>query len=87
MFCLPCGKPLTSKQLNCYLDNLVNIHLTKGKISAHSFRAGLVSIFAQQDVSDSDLKLIGRWSSRAFEHYIKLGRTKRLNIALKVRKY
>jgi hypothetical protein len=47
----------------------------------------LISIFAQQDLSDSELKLIGRWSSRAFEKYIKLGRTKRNEVAMKAMDY
>ena len=81
LFSLPNGKLLTNKQLNHYLDKLINVHLKKGKISAHSFRAGIISIFAQQNVSDDDLKLVGRWSSRAFCHYIKLGRTKRKRVA------
>jgi hypothetical protein len=86
LFCLPNGKLLTNKQLNYYLDKLVNVHLKKGKISAHSFRAGITSIFAQHNISDTDLKLVGRWSSRAFGHYIKLGRKKREKVARKCAK-
>lgn len=85
-FILPCGKPLTGKFLNYQLDNLLNIYLCNGRITGHSFRSGLISIFARQDFTDEQLKKIGRWSSRAYERYIKLGRTKRNDVALLIRK-
>jgi hypothetical protein len=43
----------------------------------------LISLFAKQNISNDQLKTIGRWSSRAYEKYIKLGRTKRNKMALK----
>ena len=52
-------------------------HFKPGKITSHSFRAGLISMFAKLGHSDQQLQAIGRWSSRAYAHYIKLGRSKR----------
>ena len=63
--------------------SLVNDHLdySKGVITCHSFRAGLVSILGAAGFKDSDLKTLGRWSSRAYEIYCKLPRTKRAEMS------
>ena len=77
------GKPLTQKRLNEVLKDLVSPHLKKGgQISGHSFRAGLISIFAKAGYSDDQLQKIGRWSSRAYEFYIKCGKTNRHQMAI-----
>jgi hypothetical protein len=34
---------------------------------------------------DNDVKAVGRWSSRAFEEYLLLPRTKRMAIAKKIK--
>ena len=71
------GKVLTQNRLNVILKILTEDHFRPDWISGHSFRAGLISMFAQLGHSDAELKAIGRWSSRAYEHYIKLNRSKR----------
>ena len=76
-FCSSKGKNLTCRRLNVILEMLTGDHFENGKISNHSFRAGLISYFARLGYSDLELKSIGRWSSRAYQQYIKLGRTKR----------
>ena len=76
-FCSKQGKNFTCKRLNVILELLTSDHFDSGKISNHSFRAGLISYFARLGHSEIDLKTIGRWSSRAYQHYIKLGRAKR----------
>jgi hypothetical protein len=35
--------------------------------------------------SDADIKAVGRWSSRAFEEYLRLPRTKRMQIAKEIK--
>jgi hypothetical protein len=49
--------------------------------TTHSFRTGAASMMAILGYSDSDIKAMGRWSSRAFETYIRLPRTKRIEMA------
>ena len=83
MFSNEKGKLLTVRKLNVHLHRLVNSKLTgcRGKVTAHSFRAGLTSIFGSLGYADEELKRFGRWSSRAFELYIKSNRTKRAGVA------
>ena len=77
------GKPITQKRLNSVLKELVSPHLKNGgQVTGHSFRAGLISIFAKAGYSDDKLQQIGRWSSRAFEFYIKNGKTNRHQMAI-----
>lgn len=52
-----------------------------GSITSHSFRSGVTTTLGQAGFSDGDLKQVGRWSSRAFESYLKLPRTKRREMA------
>ena len=72
-------KELFNKKLHIWLSDYIDP--TIGVITGHSFRAGLVSILSSAGFQDSDLKSIGRWSSRAFLLYTKLPRTKRLAMA------
>jgi hypothetical protein len=57
-----------------------------GKFTTHSFRIGLASELARLGCTDEEIKEAGRWSSRAFESYIKLKRTKRGNAAQIIKK-
>ena len=84
LFRLSCGKLLTPEALNKKLKVWLNPHLdfTVCKVSGHSFRAGLVSVLGGIGFDDADLKKVGRWSSRAYELYIKLPRTKRRAMAV-----
>ena len=77
------GSPLTGKSFNTYLKLLLAKHLNykKGSITAHSFRAGLPTMMGTLGYCDEEIQAVGRWSSRAFESYLKLPRTKRLVMA------
>jgi site-specific recombinase XerD len=75
------GTPLTAKKFNHILKDRLKGFLDDQNITSHSFRSGTASMMATLGYSDSDVKSVGRWSSRAFEDYIKLPRTKRINIA------
>jgi hypothetical protein len=81
------GKPLTGSELNKMLKELLGdlVDYRKGSITAHSFRSGLASLMAEKGMSDEDIQIAGRWSSRAFERYIKLPRTARARTALRLR--
>jgi len=73
------GSPLTGKKFNNLIKYLLSPYIdkSKGKFVTHSFRIGLASTLGALGFGDDDIKAAGRWSSRAFEMYIKLARTKR----------
>ena len=77
------GELLTLRELNFHLNRLINSKLTgcKGRISGHSFRSGLVSIFSSLGHSEAELKCFGRWSSRAYLLYTKAARTQRAQMS------
>ena len=81
IFNLEGAKLLTRCKFNATLKKLTAGTIHCGKLSGHSFRAGIPSILGKLGYSDSQLKKVGRWSSRAFEAYTKLGRTNRHQIA------
>jgi hypothetical protein len=88
LFCFQDGTPLTGSKMNKILDQTLGAYTDKtiGKFTTHSFRIGLASELGHLGCSDEEIKEAGRWSSRAFEHYIKLRRTRRANAAAQIRK-
>jgi hypothetical protein len=80
------GTPLTGRKFNALLRQLLEPHIdySKGQITAHSFRSGIPSLLGALGHSEDDIKKVGRWSSRSFEHYTKLPRTNRAAIAQKL---
>ena len=87
-FTFQTGTPLTGRKLNVILERILRPHIddTLGYFRSHSFRAGLASELAKLGFDDDDIKAAGRWSSRAFENYIKLARTKRAAIGRAISK-
>jgi len=87
-FRLENGSPLTGAKLNSWLDKTLGQYTDKeiGKFTTHSFRIGLASELARMGCSDEEIKAAGRWSSRAFEAYIRLKRTKRVGVAKTIKK-
>jgi hypothetical protein len=85
-FRAPCGTPLTGRKLNSYIRELLggSVDYEKGKITSHSFRSGIASILGSKGFSDEEIKQAGRWSSNAFQAYMKLPRTKRAAIARRI---
>jgi len=86
LFRLADGTPLTGKRLNIILGKLMaNAPGTeKGTIRTHCFRIGLASELGTAGFEDGDVQVAGRWSSRAFELYMRNPRTKRAAIAKKI---
>ena len=76
----------TGKQLNKRLGELtkvLNTHIKGGKVTSHSFRAGISSEMCRAGYSEQDIKAVGRWSSgsEAYKLYCKLPRTHRAKLA------
>jgi hypothetical protein len=80
------GTPLTGRKLNAILKRCLSEHIKyeDGFVSSHSFRAGIASLMGTLGYADNEIKAIGRWSSTAFESYLKLPRTKRATMARKI---
>lgn len=80
------GIPLTGRKLNEILKKCLSGHINyeDGYVTSHSFRAGIASLMGTLGYSDSQIKAVGRWSSSAFESYLKLPRTKRAEMARKI---
>jgi hypothetical protein len=81
------GSPLTQSEfrnvlkerLEGYVENPEDIFCT------HSFRIGTASMLGTLGFDDEDVQAVGRWSSRAFEEYLMLPRTKRIAVAKKLK--
>ena len=88
LFVFQSGTPLTGRKLNTILERMLKPHVddSLGYFRSHSFRAGLASELAKLGFDDEDIQAAGRWSSRAFENYIKLTRTKRAAIGRTISK-
>ena len=83
VFRLANGRPLTGRVFNSYIKRFLGVHLNTDTryISSHSFRAGLASMIGSLGYSDQQLKDVGRWSSTAYTTYLKLPRTRRIEMA------
>ena len=77
------NRPMTGRKLNSIIKQLLGKHVDyrKGKITSHSFRAGMALLLAEKGFEEEEIKITGRWNSRAFEHYTKLPRTRREEIS------
>lgn len=77
------GLPFTGKRFNAILKDSLGKYLdyNKGRITSHSFRAGIASLLGVIGFSEEEIQAVGRWSSRAYLDYLKLPRTKRLEMA------
>jgi hypothetical protein len=80
------GTPLTGAKMNRLMRLLLDPYTDTsiGSFCGHSFRIGLASMLANKGLPDEELQAAGRWSSRAFELYLKLKRTKRAAVATKI---
>jgi hypothetical protein len=82
------GTPLTGTKMNSIIHAFLDPYTdrTVGTFGTHSFRIGLASLLGNLGCPDEDIMASGRWSSRAFELYIKMKRTKRALIGKKISK-
>ena len=81
VFRLEDGSGYTAKELNSDLKALLEdeVDYSNGRVSSHSFRAGITSTMARLGYSKEMIGLQGRWRSEAYLNYCKLGRINRLN--------
>ncbi len=86
LFRLESGTPLTGAKLNRIMKTLLGPFTDpkKGFFASHSFRIGIASMLGQAGFEDQEITATGRWSSRVFERYVRLSRTKRNTVQRKV---
>ena len=77
------GRTFTQNQFRKIIDERLQGVMEKPSqvFCTHSFRIGAASMMGTLGYDDEDVKAVGRWSSRAFEKYMKLPRTKRIAVA------
>ena len=77
------GAGYTGSSFNADLRILLKgkVDYAKGKITSHSFRAGLATEMAKLGYADQDIMNIGRWKSAAYLDYVKCPRVKRMRVA------
>ena len=82
------GTPVTGTKLNKWMKDRLGkyVDYRRGKFSSHSFRSGLATTLGTKGFSEDDIKEAGRWSSQAYEIYVKLPRVKRAEVARRIGK-
>ena len=71
LFVMQSGTPLTRSRLVTELRGVLReLGLEADHFSGHSFRKGAATTAAAQGVADSQIKLLGRWKSAAFQRYL-----------------
>ena len=66
------------------LKRLLSPYIKYGKVSGHSFRAGLATLMAAKGFREEDIRGIGRWTSEAWLKYVKSGRVVRCRFSDKL---
>ena len=82
-FLTPGRTGYTGNSFNKDVKNLLQNHVdySRGKITSHSFGAGLATEMGRLGYKDEEIKAVGRWSSEAYLHYVKCARLKRMKVA------
>lgn len=71
LFCFADGRPLTRQLLSSSVQSLLHSAGYPGHYSGHSFRIGAATTAAARGVPDHLIKTLGRWSSDAYQRYIR----------------
>ena len=72
LFMFEDGKSLTCHRFSMELNNILQkLNLDKHLYNTHSFRIGAATSARQACIPDSYIKMLGRWKSDAYLHYIK----------------
>ncbi|XP_064645370.1 uncharacterized protein LOC135498830 isoform X2 [Lineus longissimus] len=73
LFLAPSGAPLLRRDFDRMLKLVLAFcGLDSSRFKGHSFRIGASSEAARQGKSDTQIRLLGRWSSDAFRKYIRI---------------
>ena len=71
LFLLQSGQPLSRNILTDWLRQIMASARVPGKFSSHSFRIGAATVAARNGVPDHLIQSMGRWSSNAYQLYIR----------------
>ena len=75
VFIFPDGKVVPRTFFSTKLKHCLNfLGLSPVLYQSHSFRIGSASLLASMGLSDSQIRLLGRWKSDAFKKYIRCAR-------------
>ena len=73
LFCLANRKPVTRLIFDRHLHRALSFcKLDSTTYKGHSFRIGAATLAAQNNISDAQIRGMGRWSSNAFRKYIRI---------------
>lgn len=73
LFVFPSGIPILRREFDNTLRQALQFcGLDSGRFKGHSFRIGAASAAAAAGKSDTQIRLLGRWSSDAFRKYIRI---------------
>ena len=85
LFLLQSGAPLTRTRLVKELRTVLSeLGLEAELFSGHSFRKGAATTAAARGISDSQIKVLGRWRSSAFQRYIHPSRNQVASLAARL---
>ena len=65
------GSPLTRNAVSASIQSMLKTAGIPGQFSGHSFRIGAATTAAEKGVADHMIKMLGRWSSDAYQRYIR----------------
>ena len=65
------GQPLTRSRLSSFTQSVLQGAGIPGQFSGHSFRIGAATTAAQCGIPDHLIKTMGRWSSDAYQLYVR----------------
>ena len=71
LFLLQNGQPLSRNILTDWLRQIMASARVPGNFSSHSFRIGAATVAARNGVPDHLIQSMGRWSSNAYQLYIR----------------
>ena len=72
LFCLQNGQPLQRRSFSAQVQQALSVSGVDGSLfNGHSFRLGAATSASMAGVSESTIKLLGRWQSSAYQQYIR----------------
>ena len=71
LFCYADGRPLSRQELSSSVQSILHSAGYTGSYSGHSFRIGAATTAAARGVTDHLIRTLGRWSSDAYQLYIR----------------